>query len=817
MARSTIPAPRAWTPPAARVEGDRLLKMQKLRQETVEAKKVAAQANVRADVAVQEAQSTEKEVDRLREDIKRLRSDLPKILSTSGGGGGRRTLGKMIESSRPLATQAQAEAGADITSVMTPQRTRQSIDAFVPPIVSDAIDALNLGTAAFADTNDFGDVLSINNLSDLGDIPTARDNLGLGSGSVLAAPDDDNLSNDDEQIALRKNVEANLSRKERLSFKTVADFENNASLTYASGVDAVVAGNVVAADGLRYEALASNAADAHIVTAGSLKSRVLRTSDGAFVAHAFGSVRNSATARKAVEAAAGEGVKRLVFSGDWLVDDPVQTVSAYAVSIGDPAFDVPTPYEIMVSGADGLTIDLTTAKFDTEFSSIFALYRSGNSCVIGGRFRRFGSDADVTINQPSAVLITRSLDCVGRGQDVDGYYRNLFAYRAPGCGFEGFRSVNARYYCAYVASSLDVTLADAPADTWMFLRNGYARGGRYGNYFVDNGEVIGNQSFDCAPAANAARHVATEKGNVRIVDNTLIETDAQNAGSDQINLIAYAPTAIIGTTLKGTSIIAGNRLRGGYKGIFLVGAENVSIQHNDVRDYFMAGVSLISDVSAGVNRDIKRVKLLGNNIGQMNPASTRVAVGDDKPCGLHMEENSGRAFVDVLVAGNTIEAKGASAANPTANVYIEAGDGVIYGENGDADSVANVIPPAVIAKSSLKKTTTYSATGTAAAPFSLPETLARDGCVGLNNSHVALPAAIAGMSISFTAESSQVYVYVNGASSGATGANSLIGAGLTATNRNLRFNGPGQIRLVCVVAGKWILSRDAGTVVTFDP
>lgn len=228
-------------------------------------------------------------------------------------------------------------------------------------------------------------------------------------------------------------------------------------------------------------------------------------------------------------------------------------------------------------------------------------------------------------------------------------------------------------------------------------------------------------------------------------------------------------------------------------------------------------MSLISDVSASVNRDIKRVKVIGNNIGQMNPASTRVAVGDDKPCGLHLEENSGRAFVDVLVAGNTIEAKGASAANPTANVYIEAGAGVIYGENGDADSVANVIPPAVIAKSSLKKTTTYSATGTAAAPFSLPETLARDGCVSLNNSHVALPAAIAGMSISFTAESSQVYVYVAGASSGATGANSLIGAGLTATSRNLRFNGPGQIRLVCTVAGKWMLHRDAGTVVTFDP
>lgn len=60
-----------------------------------------------------------------------------------------------VAAGRPLASQAEAEAGVDAAKAMTPLTTKQAIDAQVPPKIDTAIEALNLGSAAQAETTDF--------------------------------------------------------------------------------------------------------------------------------------------------------------------------------------------------------------------------------------------------------------------------------------------------------------------------------------------------------------------------------------------------------------------------------------------------------------------------------------------------------------------------------------------------------------------------------------------------------------------------------------------------------------------------------------
>jgi len=65
------------------------------------------------------------------------------------------TLTEAVNQARPFASQAEAEGGTSATKSMNPLAVKQAIDAQVPPKISGAITALNLGTAAQSNVGDF--------------------------------------------------------------------------------------------------------------------------------------------------------------------------------------------------------------------------------------------------------------------------------------------------------------------------------------------------------------------------------------------------------------------------------------------------------------------------------------------------------------------------------------------------------------------------------------------------------------------------------------------------------------------------------------
>lgn len=80
-----LPQPRtAWTPPAARIEGDRLLRARAAAQRVADAK---VQAEAEASRMQEFATATlDKKVDELRGQLDRLTEDLPKVIPSGGGG-----------------------------------------------------------------------------------------------------------------------------------------------------------------------------------------------------------------------------------------------------------------------------------------------------------------------------------------------------------------------------------------------------------------------------------------------------------------------------------------------------------------------------------------------------------------------------------------------------------------------------------------------------------------------------------------------------------------------------------------------------------
>lgn len=60
-----------------------------------------------------------------------------------------------VNAGRPLANQVEAEAGVNSTKAMTPLTTKQAIDAQVGGLIDQAIDDLNLGTAAQKNADEF--------------------------------------------------------------------------------------------------------------------------------------------------------------------------------------------------------------------------------------------------------------------------------------------------------------------------------------------------------------------------------------------------------------------------------------------------------------------------------------------------------------------------------------------------------------------------------------------------------------------------------------------------------------------------------------
>jgi hypothetical protein len=527
------------------------------------------------------------------------------------------------------------------------------------------------------------------------------------------------------------------------------------------------------------------------------------------------------TSVAAVQAAIDSGAKTIYFPpGTYLLPAGAQTVQQYGVAQGDSAIDIPSAYAVMIGNKTQVTIDASQANFVTDDASVFVFYRAVDCRFIGGRFTRTGSDGDVATNEASAVVITRSADTVAKSVSVDSFYRNLFAYRAPNCGFFDCVSVNAIYFNYYCASTVDITIGNYAANslTRQYAKNCLAKGGTFGNYFGDQAIYTNNQSFNLTGVLGNGIHFTTEYGQLNISNNFISEATVCN-GSNNFIGISIAPALSTGATTK-DCVVENNIVLGNALGIFVTGAEQFSVVGNYTKNYYATGISVVTQTSGGLNYDVKSGTVDCNVIANINDASTRTAVNNIKICGLQFEENNGLVFSDVICSGNMVDAKGANTTKtPDYGVYVEATrNSVQFAGNSFATNVPSGFPSwGWGERRTLYRVETIT-TGTGASPTTISEATHYDGSLLLGSgANARLLTAEIGMRLTISATTGTCYVYVNGASTSATGTDYIYCAGKTATQKNLEFTGPGCLQLICVAANTWMALPSEGTVITLTP
>lgn len=122
------------------------------------------------------------------------------VVAIDGTSTRKTTLDKVVAAGRPLATQAEAEAGVEATHAMTPLTTAQAIAALGGAVFAPSAAGMPTGggigqVLSKTSATDYavtwsnagaGDMLSVNNLSDVDNAATALSNLG-GLSTALAA------------------------------------------------------------------------------------------------------------------------------------------------------------------------------------------------------------------------------------------------------------------------------------------------------------------------------------------------------------------------------------------------------------------------------------------------------------------------------------------------------------------------------------------------------------------------------------------------------------------------------------------------------
>lgn len=537
-----------------------------------------------------------------------------------------------------------------------------------------------------------------------------------------------------------------------------------------------------------------------------------------------GSVLGSTSDTDGLNVMLNTGVKNIELSPSLKYNFPAgaQTVNAYGISVGDPSFDVLSLYSVMIDGYEDVTINAVGADISTDYGMPICFYKSKNCRWIGGNFSRTGTDQQQIDNQSTAVMFVRSGDCIGERIFVDGYYRNLWAYRSLNCGFTNkCRSINARYFNFYCASVIDIALpgyTNLGDESRMFVNSGcVAIGGRIGNYFIENADCDSNYSFDLDLSTVAAIHIKTEQGNCSYTNNVVIESSVQNSGFIATGLSAQPPIAL-GVDISNVNINS-NKVIGCYQSIKVSGVSNFEITHNSVYEYYQTGMSIITDSIGGSDFNISNGLISDNSIGNMSNSSTRSSSGNDKNAGLQIEKNAGLDFDNVLITDNSIDAKGLNTSKtPEFGMYVEAAKGTLQlGVNNAKDNITSLLPVWTFSERRSDRTLSVTSQGTTGSPAALDPDILLGGQLRMFNSQMELPQATAGMRVLVSSTSSTNRLYVNGASSGSTGSDSIYQAGQTSTNRNLQFSVAGTFVLSCPLDGQWHVSVDQGATVTLIP
>lgn len=505
----------------------------------------------------------------------------------------------------------------------------------------------------------------------------------------------------------------------------------------------------------------------------------------------------------------------LKFTGAWSLPVGAQSVSDFGVSLGDPVFDIPSLYAVMVSEADGLTIDAEDATFETDTASVFCLYKCKNTRASGGSFTRTGSDAAIDSNQSSAIIITRSYKTEWSDATADGFYRAFFSYRSIRSGFEYCDSQNDRYWGLYSSSELDVAIPGVFSTHRQYIRNCSSYGGRYGSIFADNTDVFDCDCVDAAPDGNTAAHVTLQdSGNVSFTKVRVSESRNSNSG-DVVNGFSIAPTASFPSPLSNVDItdcsVSGTRLA-----YFLTGLDKFKLKGNTAVDYWQTGIALLTLNDGSQDRTLRNGVVNGNAVYNRNDSSTLTAVGNEKNAGLQIEENDGVAIGNVELDGNMVDAKGDnSSSSQDYNVYVEIAattDRLAIGTNNFDSPLTNLITGyRDKTERRVSVAAPITSSGSTASPTALPYETVSQQVIQIFDSSVALPAAKSGMKVTFIGDSSTCNFYVDGASTGVAGSDTMYCPGVAATSIGLSFSAPFQLTFVCTTDTLWSVNPGPNT------
>lgn len=144
MAMPIRPTRKGWTPPAARIEGDRLLRARQAQQRGIDA--VAARVAATEQEEREEQADLVVKVDHLNEKVDRLFVDIPKIIPA--GGGGKRMVAKVLDRDFPGLGDLPENAALKANNLSDLSDTAQARENLaVPTFVATRTAMLALNTA----------------------------------------------------------------------------------------------------------------------------------------------------------------------------------------------------------------------------------------------------------------------------------------------------------------------------------------------------------------------------------------------------------------------------------------------------------------------------------------------------------------------------------------------------------------------------------------------------------------------------------------------------------------------------------------------